>query len=82
MLVRRMQEAAQAQGIDVEILAVAEENIYEHLDSDVLLFGPNIGHKLEELTNELSFPVFVVDMMDYGMMNGEKVLNEVLENVK
>lgn len=82
MLVRKMQDAAIAQGLDLEILAVAEENIYEHLDSDVLLLGPQIGHKLDELKEELSFPVFVVDMMDYGMMNGEKVLNEVLENVK
>lgn len=82
MLVRKMQDAATAQGLDLEILAVAEENIYEHLDSDVLLLGPQIGHKLDDLKEELSFPVFVVDMMDYGMMNGEKVLNEVLENVK
>ena len=82
MLVKRMQDEATAQGLDLDILAVAEENIYEHLDSDVLLLGPQIGHKLDDLKEELSFPVFVVDMMDYGMMNGEKVLNEVLENVK
>ncbi|MDQ0362302.1 PTS sugar transporter subunit IIB [Breznakia pachnodae] len=82
MLVQKMQEAAKNKGMDVEILAVAEENINDHLDSNVLLLGPQIGHREEDLSNELSFPVFVIDSMDYGTMNGEAVLNFVLDKVK
>lgn len=82
MLVQRMLEAAKAKGMDIEILAVAEDNIDEHLDSDVLLLGPQIGHMLEDLTEKLDFPVFVIDMMDYGTMNGEKVLDDILAQVK
>lgn len=82
MLVQKMQEAATNKGMDVEIIAVAEDSICDHLDSNVLLLGPQIGHKLEDLKEELSFPVYVIDTIDYGMMNGEKVLTEVLEKVK
>uniref|UniRef100_UPI00403F0B6D PTS sugar transporter subunit IIB n=1 Tax=Candidatus Enterococcus willemsii TaxID=1857215 RepID=UPI00403F0B6D len=82
MLVQKMSESAKKQNLDLEILAVAEENIGDHLDSDVLLLGPQIGHKLADLSSELHFPVFVIDMMDYGLMNGEKVLKETLERIK
>ncbi|WP_207940694.1 PTS system, cellobiose-specific IIB component [Enterococcus sp. DIV2402] len=81
MLVQKMVEAAEKKNMDIEIIAVAEENIENHLDSDVLLLGPQIGHKLEDLTKELEFPVFVINMADYGLMNGEKVLKETLEKV-
>ena len=37
MLVQRMKEAAVAKNLNIEILAVGEDNIFEQLDSDVLL---------------------------------------------
>ena len=82
MLVHRMKEAAVAKNLNIEILAVGEDNIFEQLDSDVLLLAPQIAHKLEDLSSDLNMPVFTIDMMDYGMMNGEKVLAEVLEKVE
>ena len=62
MLVQRMKEAAVAKNLNIEILAVGEDNIFEQSD--------------------LNMPVCTIDMMDYGMMNGEKVLAEVLEKVE
>lgn len=81
MLVQRMKDAAKAKNLDIEILAVGEDNIFEQLDSDVLLLAPQIAHKLEDLSADLDIPVLMIDMMDYGMMNGEKVLTEVLEKI-
>ena len=82
MLVQRMKEAAVAKNLNIEILAVGEDNIFEQLDSDVLLLAPQIAHKLEDIYSDLNMPVFTIDMMDYGMMNGDKVLAEVLEKVE
>ena len=82
MLVQRMKEAAVAKNLNIEILAVGEDNIFEQLDSDFLLLSPQNAHKLEDLSSDLNMPVFTIDMMDYGMMNGEKVLAEVLEKVE
>lgn len=82
MLVTKMKKAAENKGLEVEILAVAEENVADHLDSDILLLGPQIGHKLDDFTSEFDFPVHVIDSMDYGTMNGENVLNFALEEIK
>ena len=45
MLVQRMKEAAVAKNLNIEILAVGEDNIFEQLDSDVLFLAPQIAHK-------------------------------------
>lgn len=82
MLVQRMKEAAVAKNLNIEILTVGEDNISEQLDSDVLLLAPQIAHKLEDLSSDLNMPVFTIDMMDYGMMNGEKALAKVLEKIE
>ena len=55
MLVQRMKEAAVAKNLNIEILAVGEDNIFEQLDSDVLLLAPQIAHKLEDLSSDLNF---------------------------
>jgi Phosphotransferase system cellobiose-specific component IIB len=82
ILVQKMKEAALAKGMDIEILAVAEDNIESHLDADVVLLGPQIGHRLDDLNDELDIPVFVINSIDYGMMNGENVLNFVLSELE
>ena len=60
--------------------------IYGHLlkslKTDVALLGPQIKFALPEikkLTDQAGNKIGVIDMMDYGMMNGEKVLNMALE---
>lgn len=50
--------------------------------ADVALLGPQIKFALPEikkLTDQAENKIGVIDMMDYGMMNGEKVLNMALE---
>ena len=50
--------------------------------ADVVLLGPQIKFALPEikkLTDQAGNKIGVIDMMDYGMVNGEKVLNMALE---
>lgn len=78
MLMNKMKEAAAKKGVDVEIRAMAESN-FEKFDgpTDVLLLGPQVGHLLDQYQNKSeNIKVSVIDMMDYGMMNGEKVLED------
>lgn len=82
ILVQRMEEAAKAKGIEVMIDAVPETDVEDHEDWDILLLGPQIGHRVLEFSQTLPMPVFVVDSGDYGMMNGEKVLDFALKNCK
>lgn len=82
MLMQKMNEAAQQKGIDVEIKAMAE-GAFEKYEgkTDVLLIGPQmsfIEDKMKAKYAPLGMKVAVVDMMDYGMMNGQKVLEDAL----
>ena len=46
-----------------------------------MLLGPQIKYALSELkkiTDEHGKKIAVIEMMDYGMMNGEKVLDTAL----
>lgn len=80
LLVAKMESAAREQGRDVEILAIpvseAEEAV-EEKGAGILLLGPQVRFKEAEFKAKLgpkNIPVGVIPMMDYGMMNGEKVL--------
>lgn len=79
MLVKRMVEAAKKLNIDAEIDAVAETELSKHNDLDIILLGPQVSHLLDSLKAEFSIPVIVIESVDYGLMNGEKVLNDALK---
>lgn len=82
MLVSRMEKAAQIKGIEVEIQAVPilqAENMLQ--DWDIVMLGPQVRHQLNYLKEKAAgkTPVCVIEMRDYGMMNGEKVLDAALK---
>ena len=82
MLMNKMKEAAAKKGVDVEIRAMAESN-FEKFDgpTDVLLLGPQVGYLDDEFEayKEKGTKISVIDMADYGMMNGDKVLEDALK---
>ncbi|AQR97359.1 MULTISPECIES: PTS sugar transporter subunit IIB [Clostridium] len=82
MLVSNMEEAAKDKGVDVVIRAIAESKFIEYEnDTDILLLGPQVGYLLEEIKERYvskKMKIAVIDSIDYGMMNGEKVLNDAL----
>ncbi|MBD1574867.1 PTS sugar transporter subunit IIB [Vibrio sp. S11_S32] len=83
MVVKKMKESAQAKGIDVEIQAYGAETFQDHLNSyDIFLLGPQIRFKKAEfqaIANGVGKRVEVIDMMDYGMIKGEKILEDTLK---
>lgn len=81
LLVTKMKAAADKLGQEVEIRAIAESKFKEYEnDTDVLLLGPQVGFLLKKFKEkyEPRIPVAVIDSIDYGMMNGEKVLKKAL----
>lgn len=81
MLVKKLQESAQAQGLDLEVEAQSLTEAKKHLqDYQVILLGPQIRYELANVTAAANgLPVAAIDMRDYGMMNGPKVLAQALE---
>ena len=82
LLVSKMEEVAKNKGINVEIRATAEGKFREYEnDTDVLLLGPQVGYLLDKLKKkyaETGIKISIIDSVDYGMMNGEKVLDYAL----
>ncbi|MBU9708022.1 MULTISPECIES: PTS sugar transporter subunit IIB [Paenibacillus] len=83
MLVQKMQKAAQAQNLEVEIRATSESSFKEYADkTDVLLIGPQVGYLEDDFKAKYEpkgIKVSVINIVDYGMMNGEKVLGDALK---
>ena len=82
MLVTKMQEAAKAKGIDANIWAIPEAHLEAEAEkSDFILLGPQVRFlksKVEAVASPQGIPVEVIDMMHYGMMNGDEVLKQAL----
>lgn len=83
MLVNRMKEAAQTKGVEVAIKAVPVAEFKDIIDSaDIVLLGPQVKYeqaRFQAVADPLGKKVAVIDMMDYGMMKGDAVLDKALK---
>lgn len=84
LLVTKMQKAADAEGIEADIFAVSASEADNNLETkpvDVLLLGPQVRFMKGDFQKRLEpkgIPLDIINMADYGMMNGEKVLQQAL----
>lgn len=82
LLVTKMLNAAREQGVECTINAVSEAELKNHEDKiDVLLLGPQVRflyNKLKTKFEPLGIPVEVINTVEYGTMNGTKVLSHAL----
>ena len=81
IVVKKMEAAAKAQGIEAKIWAVgdalAKDNVGEE---DVVMLGPQVKFLLDKIKGIAGdTPVAVIEMRDYGLMNGEAILKKALE---
>lgn len=84
IIVKKMEEAAKERNIQANIWAVgdalAKENIAK---ADVIMLGPQVKFLLDK-TKDIAQdkPVVVIEMKDYGMMNGNAILDQALNLLK
>lgn len=81
MLVKKMQDAAKTMGVEVEISAKSLTEAKKNLGTpDMILLGPQIHYELKNVQAMApNLPVEAINMQDYGMMNGKKVLEHALK---
>ena len=78
-------KAAFNQGLDAHIFAASASEADTNLENnpvDVLLLGPQVRYMKSDFEKRLSpkgIPTDVISMSDYGLMNGEKVLEQALD---
>lgn len=79
----RMKQAAKAQGIDLDVKAVPLTELEANLSSvEAVLVGPQLKFVMPEIEDRVQgkVPVMYINSVDYGVMNGEKVLKDLLES--
>jgi cellobiose-specific phosphotransferase enzyme IIB component len=83
LLVNKMKAAAEAKGEEVEIWAEPLDKAPEEIPkSDIVLLGPQVKYAMPELkkiADEHGKKIDAINMTDYGMMNGAKVLEAALK---
>ncbi len=82
MLVKKMQQAAESQNLTTQIEAHSVSSFAEKIEEfDVCLLGPQVRFQLEALrplAEQLGKGIDVISPLDYGMMKGDKVLEQAL----
>lgn len=83
MLMKKMKTTAEKKKIEVEIVAMSAQNFADYKKpTDVLLLGPQINYLYDDMKRNYEpkgIKVGIINITDYGMMNGEKVLNDALK---
>lgn len=85
LMVEKMKKAAEVKGIETDIFAVSSGEADSYLDDkkvDVLLLGPQVRFMKSQFAEKvapLGISLDVIQMTDYGTMNGEKVLEQALK---
>lgn len=86
LIVTKMERAAESKGISARIWAISESVVRSQIDeADVLLLGPQVRFLLNEMKNicgEKNIPVEVIDMLNYGMCNGEAILEQAMKLIE
>lgn len=83
MMVVKMKKAAEEKGLDADINAYAISEIDEvGKDADIILLGPQVRFQLDNI--KAKFPekkVKAIDSLTYGMMDGKKVIEDVVKEL-
>lgn len=85
LMVTKMQDAAIKRGRDFEIFAVPATGArmaLEETEVDLVLLGPQLSFMVpdfERLLDGKDVPIGIINMLDYGMMNGENTIDFAIE---
>jgi PTS system cellobiose-specific IIB component len=86
MLARKIAKEAEKINFDLSIDAYSEDKMGEILrENDVVLIGPQLLYRLDILKE--TYPdnadkFMVVDTVDFGTMNGAKILQDVIKRMQ
>lgn len=85
LLVSKMEKKAEEDHLDLKIYARSVAEIDKELAEnpiDLVLLGPQVRYEEKNIAKKLeplNIPLAVIDMRDYGLMDGAKVLTSALE---
>jgi len=82
LLVERVKKAAIERSVDLDVYAVGETEAKKDLSqANILLLGPQVRYlenSFKKALGNSETKLGVVDMIAYGRMDGEKVLDQIM----
>ncbi len=87
LMASRMQKVADANQLPIEVKAFADSrmaDIVSEYNPEAILLGPQVKHLYEKVQEKYGqdHVVMVIDSVDYGNMDGERVLKKALKLYK
>ena len=86
LLVEKVNKAAKEKALEIEVYAAGEAEAKKDLSqADILLLGPQVRYlenTFKKAMGDSKTKLGVVDMIAYGRMDGEKVLEQILTLAK
>ncbi|MDE8037316.1 PTS sugar transporter subunit IIB [Erysipelothrix rhusiopathiae] len=88
LLASKMQTVADSHKLPIEVKAFSDskmDSIVQEFNPDVILLGPQIKYKFEETKAKYAgsgVPIEVIDLEDYGKVDGERVLKKAIMLIK
>ena len=86
LLVSKMNKVVEKYNLPLEISAhsyAQAHTIIPDQKPDCIVLGPQVKFVFKEMQEKYApLPVMVIDSADYGAMNGEKVLKEIIKLLK
>lgn len=78
--------AAKERQLDFSIKARSESEVEDYLDDiDLVMVGPHFKHRYEaikEVAGEYNVPVVLIDGTVYGALNGDGLVDQIVEVLK
>jgi PTS system cellobiose-specific IIB component len=87
MLAAKMNEYAQANGLDYEVTGLADSAALDFINEKkpvVIMIAPQVSYMFKKYDEKYSdtIPVVNIPMMEYGMMNGEAIMKLAIASEK
>lgn len=83
LLVEKTKTAAASRGVELELNALGETEARKVLSqSDIILLGPQVRYLEKSFAKEVAgtkTKLATADMRAYGTMDGEKILDQILD---
>lgn len=75
ILMKKMEKYGADKGIDLTIKAFAAQDLEDnYANYDVILLGPQISYKLNDIKKIVTIPVGVIASLDYAIGNVENIM--------
>ena len=78
ILMKKLEKYAKDKGIDfkVEAHGIGDyQDVYQ--DFDIILLGPQISYKEEEIKSNTNMPIDIVAQLDYALGNAENIFKQI-----